>query len=125
MPQGFSVETGFDLSKRLLAIVGSLKTILQNARRESERGPGNPMSAGELCDRLGTFGNVKDSDIRAMVNFLRRNKQPVGSNADGYFWAINHMELEFTRQHLSERIAGIQSALDGVNNAEFESQELL
>ncbi len=122
MPQGFNVETGFDLSKRLLSLVTSLRKILENARRDAARGPGNPMSAGELCDRIGVSA---DADIRAMVNFLRRNKYPIGSNASGYFWAINHMELEFTRQHLRERIRGIQSALDGIVNAEFEAQELL
>lgn len=125
MPTGFNVESGADLSKRLLSIVPTLKTILENARKDANRGPLNPVSAGELCDRLAPFGNVKDADIRAMVNCLRRNKCPIGSNANGYFMAINHIELETTRQHLYERIQGIQGALRGLENAEFEAQELI
>jgi len=126
MPTGFNVETGSKLSPKLLSYAPILLKFLKTEREQRGRGPGNSLLSIEIESHLSTFGrDVKGSDVRAMVNYLRRNKYPVGSNADGYFLAINRQELDFTIQHMQERISSIRAALNGLEGSFDDQEEVL
>ncbi len=113
MPTGFDVESGAELSKKLLYLVPWLERTLRKHQTI------NPVTAKDLCVRCKSDNNIdiEGPDVRAMVNFFRRNENPVGSMADGYFWATERQQLDSTILHLRERISGISSALHGLEKA--------
>ena len=73
-----------------------------------------PMSAGRIAGDYYTKFHVKveGSEIRAAVNHLRRNGEPIGSNADGYWYCTDESEWEETRARLLERIKNQRAAAD-------------
>ena len=52
-----------------------------------------------------------------MVNFLRRNRKPIGSGSTGYFWAVNRAELGRSKRQLEDRINALRAAVDGLDRA--------
>lgn len=127
MPTGFDVETGCNLSPKLDALANPFLEFLKAERSEHQRGPGNPISATGIIAWAYDIRlvKIKDSDVRAIVNFLRRNRQPIGSNKDGYFYALNVIELQFTLQHLGERVSAIRGAYEGLSHSFDHRDQLL
>lgn len=115
MPSGFSVETGVNLSDRLKAVVWQFKDDLMAARAAGSITPAKPLTAREICKMYATV--KEDSDVRAMVNYLRRRGCPVASGSQGYFWARTADELVTTRQHLLERRDALDAVIAGVGEA--------
>lgn len=118
MPTGFDIETGSDLSEKLVGIVLEFKDDLKNARHIQQITPENPISSFQLCAMYAERGHkIESPDIRAMVNYLRRNGCPIGSNSYGYFWALAWDELATTREHLGQRRDAISAVLEGLGRA--------
>lgn len=125
MPAGFDVETGTALSAKLQGFVDKLGDWLK-ARRDRDDVPREIGAAG-IIEYARQFHHVdlKDSDVRAMVNHLRRSRKPIASSAAGYFWAVNHQELRPTLEHMYQRISAMAQAADGLKYAEFGEARLL
>lgn len=124
MPRGFEkIETGSHLSEKLTSLVLTLKDYLIRQREHNKRGPFQPVGAQEIIRYFKSvhMKDIKDSDVRAMVNYLRRDHCPIGSNAKGYFWAKYPQELEETKGQLKDRIIAINKALEGLERA-FEDK---
>jgi len=125
MPAGFDVETGSALSPKLAGFVEKLGEWLK-ARRDRDDVPMEIGAAGIIEYAKGYHHlDFKDSDVRAMVNYLRRNKKPIASSAAGYFWAVNHQELRPTLEHMHQRISAMAQAADGLKYADFGEARLL
>jgi hypothetical protein len=114
MPTGFYVETGSDLSLKLQGLVGWLEEYLKSKN-------GRPVTGEEICHARADI-RLSGPDIRAMVNYLRRQSKPIGSEANGYFWATEPGQLDATILHLRERLSAIQAALHGLENSKYELQ---
>jgi hypothetical protein len=114
MPTGFKVESGAALSHKLATIAPTILNFLKDNRTAWPNL--KPLSAGYLCHWASESYQLKleGSDVRAIVNYLRQSGEPIGSNAEGYFYALTRAELDSTVQHLSERIAAISKALHGM-----------
>ncbi|RTL20746.1 MAG: hypothetical protein EKK55_17325 [Rhodocyclaceae bacterium] len=121
MPTGFDVETGSNLSQKLAEIAPRLAEYLKRCRIAGKVTPDSPVTAADLCDvinsREDAGAKVQGPDIRAMVNYLRRSKAPIGSGANGYFWATDIKELGPTIVHMMERRDAIQSAITGLESS--------
>lgn len=65
----------------------------------------------QLCDELGL---TKDSEVRAVVNALRREGYPICSNGSGYWLSDNPAEVLETIHSLEHRIVGIAEATEGL-----------
>lgn len=61
--------------------------------------------------------NVSGSDIRAMVNYLRREGYPICASNDGYFWSNDINELSESVDALTDRITSMTAARDGLRRA--------
>lgn len=127
MPTGFDVESGANLSNKLLAIVDRMGAWLQRKRNEGESTPDKPTPAAAIISYCRDYlhAELESPDVRAMVNYLRRNKKPIGSSAGGYFWAVNHNELRPTLEHMYQRINAMAQAADGLKYADFGEEKLL
>lgn len=66
-----------------------------------------------LRDLFGGSG----ADLRRVVNELRQDGEPVGSNRNGYFYCIRYSEINDTVQHLHHRADGILKAAEGLLRA--------
>lgn len=115
MPTGSRVETGSALSNKLLPLAPRLSVMLKRMRESGAATPARPVTAGRIKGHMATSGFVvHNSEICAMVNYLRRTGHPIASNGDGYFWANTKDELEPTIKHMRERIASMSDALGGM-----------
>jgi hypothetical protein len=123
MPVGFNVESGADLSDKLKHLAPRVLYKLQEGRKAKTITPENPISGQSMCEYLKDTSAyaIQTSDIRAIVNHLRREKNPIGSNIDGYFFALGISELDLTLTHLKQRAAAIYSAIHGLKNS-FENE---
>lgn len=65
----------------------------------------------QLCDELGL---TKDSEVRAVVNALRREGYPICSNKDGYWLSDKPEEIMETIHSLEHRMVGIAEATEGL-----------
>jgi hypothetical protein len=118
--KGFGwIDSGGDLRAELQPAAHMLGNILELARQDGTITPDKPANADRVKDLLLKNGyEVKsDVEIRALVNFLRRIKRPIGSNGKGYFWALNGRELTDTLEQLDSRIKGILAARNGLATA--------
>jgi hypothetical protein len=118
MPTGFNVPSGSSLSAKLIPVAHRLAEYLRKSRQFDQITPDNPKTAAELVE-IGADAGLKleGPTIRAMVNYLRINRHPVGSNGNGYFWAIKREELNPTLIHMMERISAIQHAVTGLEQS--------
>lgn len=73
----------------------------------------NPILSSELELEF----NIPGFKVREMINELRQEKYPIGSNRSGYYWANTYQELLPTIEDLQSRIKGIKKALDGLEKS--------
>jgi hypothetical protein len=117
MPRGFSdIESGGDLSEKLHAVVWDLRDDLKLARESGFLTPERQLSGRKIAAMFGESKGVKlsDSDIRAMVNFLRQKEEPIISTNKGYFYAMTWEEAEFWMKSLHDRLVATERAYNGV-----------
>ena len=61
--------------------------------------------------------SVTGKELRDMVNVLRREGVPIGSDQSGYFYAKTEAEIRATIRHMRNRIAGISAAITGLRRS--------
>lgn len=60
---------------------------------------------------FGRVYGVKDSTFRAMIRYLRRNKNEICSSGNGYYWAATSEELDKCISHLRSRRNSLDETL--------------
>jgi hypothetical protein len=73
-------------------------------------GKGNCITASKLNEIFG--GN--SADVRAVVNALRIDGEPICSCCEGYYYPVTKSEVIQTIQSLESRIVGICKAVNGL-----------
>jgi len=73
----------------------------------------DPVYSAEMEKGLGVTG----PEIRAAISYLRTLRLPIGSGANGYFWAKWVSDLSSTIQHLEGRATRIRRTADGLKSA--------
>lgn len=63
-------------------------------------------------------------EIRALVNMYRRNKIPIGSSSNGYFYARNEDDIQNTIQHMKERERSIRACRIGLEKSFIKQNNL-
>jgi hypothetical protein len=85
-------------------------------------GINTPITGGKLAALMGWQGRKGrngDARVRGTVSYLRVERLlPIGSEGDGYFWAIKPEELEGTLEHLRARVEKISQVLYAVKRAQ-------
>lgn len=71
------------------------------------------VSGAELEQVLGING----TDLRKLVNRLRRKGIPVGSDRSGYFYAVTAGEVYDTIRQLKRMASGLEAAINGLEQA--------
>lgn len=66
---------------------------------------------------LETALNVSGNELRRQVNRLRRNRVPICSGLEGYFYARNAGEIYATIRGLRDMMFGLSQAIDGLEAA--------
>ena len=66
---------------------------------------------------IGTDLFHQGTELRQLVNQLRRAGIPIASNSSGYFYAATEQEVRATIGHLTRRISGIAAAIHGLNRS--------
>ena len=77
------------------------------------KGRKNAVKSAELEQSLHISGN----ELRRRVNRLRREGVPIGSSADGYFYAVTAGEVYATLRQLRTMAAGLEAAISGLESA--------
>ena len=68
------------------------------------------VSGAELERALSLSG----TDLRRLVNRLRRRGMPVASDRSGYFYAVTAGEVYTTIRQLKQMVAGLEKAIAGL-----------
>lgn len=71
------------------------------------------VSGAELERSLGISG----TDLRKLVNRLRRKGIPIGSDRSGYFYAATAGEVYSTIRQLRQMADGLEAAIRGLEGA--------
>lgn len=71
------------------------------------------VSGAELERVLGISG----TDLRKLVNRLRRKGHPIGSDRNGYFYAVTAGEIYSTIRQLRSMTAGLEAAICGLESS--------
>ncbi len=71
------------------------------------------VSGGELERVL----NLSGTDLRKLVNRLRRRGVPIASDRSGYFYAVNAGEVYSTIRQLRQMAAGLEKAIAGLEDS--------
>lgn len=74
------------------------------------KGRQHPVKSAELERTL----DISGTDLRKLVNKLRRKGVPICSGRDGYFYAKNAGDILRTIRQLKIMIKGLQAAVDGL-----------
>ena len=74
------------------------------------KGRQHPIKSAELERTL----DISGTDLRKLVNKLRRKGVPICSGRDGYFYAKNAGDILRTIRQLNVMIRGLQAAVDGL-----------
>ncbi len=61
--------------------------------------------------------NLSGTDLRKLVNRLRRKGVPIGSSRDGYFYAKTAGEVYATIRQLQVMEQGLRAAIQGLESA--------
>lgn len=118
MPTGFDVPSGSTLSEKLIPVAHRLADYLKRCRDSGSITPDKPKTSTDLIRAMAAAGfHIEGPAVRAMVNYLRIHKNPIGSTANGYFWANTPAELNSTIMHMMERIGAIQAAVTGLERS--------
>jgi len=121
MPTGFpDIASGSNLSPKLLPVLEELRQLFWTWRCNGTATPDSPIKSEAIRYQLKfiTGKMIADATVRALVNALRQQREPIASTAHGYFYALNREELAMTKQHMHERIAAMSRALTGLERAE-------
>ena len=86
---------------------------LKNYLKNNCHGRGSAVKSLELEAALQVNGN----ELRRQVNRLRRNKVPICSGPEGYFYARNAGEIYATIHGLKDMMYGLSQAVDGLEAA--------
>ena len=86
---------------------------LKNHLKNNCHGRRNAVKSQELEAALQVSGN----ELRRQVNRLRRNKVPVCSGPEGYFYARNAGEIYATIRQLRQMEKGLNAAIEGLEGA--------
>ena len=71
------------------------------------------VSGAELERALGLSG----TDLRKLVNRLRRKGVPIASDRQGYFYAATAGEVYTTIRQLRQMVTGLEKAIAGLEEA--------
>ena len=86
---------------------------LKNYLRNNCHGRKRAVKSLELEKVLQISGN----ELRRQVNRLRRNRVPICSGPEGYFYARNAGEIYATIHSLKDMVYGLTQAIDGLEEA--------
>ncbi len=86
---------------------------LKNYLKNNCHGRGNAVKSPELEQALCVSGN----ELRRQVNRLRRNRFPICSGPEGYFYARNAGEIYTTIRGLKDMMFGLGQAIEGLEAA--------
>ena len=86
---------------------------LKNYLRNNCHGRKRAVKSLELEQVLQISGN----ELRRQVNRLRRNRVPICSGPEGYFYARNAGEIYATIHRLKDMVYGLTQAIDGLEEA--------
>ncbi len=86
---------------------------LKNYLRNNCHGRKRAIKSPELEASLNVSGN----ELRRQVNRLRRNRVPICSGPEGYFYARNAGEIYATIRGLKDMMFGLSQAIDGLEEA--------
>lgn len=126
MPRGFDTPSGSSLNEKQKQLAFKVLDYLKRRRIDGARTIEHPAPAHEICDIFNKLGWVmSDVVLRSLVNFLRQEGHPIASGQGGYFYAMHQAELKSTTKHLSDRISGIQKALNGLDTCFGGQKELI
>ena len=126
MPTGYNTASGSGLKEKEIQMAAHLHAYLKKMRDNGDATPDNPLCGAAICRMFDEIGRpLSEVSLRALVNHLRQNQVPIASCSGGYFYARYPAELKGTIHHLSDRIAGIQKAVDGLVGCFGGQSELL
>ena len=86
---------------------------LLNYLKEACTGRKYRASGAELEAALGISG----TDLRKLVNQLRRKTHPIASDRSGYFYATTAGEVYDTIRQLKRMAAGLEAAINGLERS--------
>ena len=66
---------------------------------------------------------ISGTDLRKLVNRLRRKGYPIGSDRNGYFYAVTASEIYSTIRQLQSMVAGLEAAIRGLETSMDRFQE--
>lgn len=123
----FPTPSGSNLPVRLQKVAPIFLAKLKASRTAGLITATQGIPAKKICEslKLSKGLTVHDADIRAMVNYWRRNGEPIISLSNGYSYALKPEELQSTMEHLEDRIKAEQSALSGLKRAFKTEAEIL
>lgn len=79
-------------------------------------GKENPITSRDL----ESITNLKGTQIRAEVNRLRTEGEPIASNGNGYYIATTDEELTATIRNLESRRNAMNRAIEGLTEAKYK-----
>ena len=60
---------------------------------------------------------ISGTDLRKLVNRMRRKGVPIGSDRCGYFYATNAGEVYDTIRQLKQMVSGLEAAISGLERS--------
>jgi len=125
MPGGFNTTSGSRLPERLIPVKAKLLSDLKSARERKTVTQKNPISAQTICDRyLKIYGySITDIDIRAIVNSLRNDLHPIGSNSKGYWYVKGAGEWVEVIAHLVDRRNAIDKVIRSTRSIQASMEQ--
>ena len=111
----FLVEN--DFVEEISGMTDSMLVLLDYRKigREHREEPGRRRAIKSL--ELEATMNVSGNELRRQVNRLRRQKVPVCSGTEGYFYARSAGEIYATINGLKDMMYGLAQAIDGLEAA--------
>ena len=61
--------------------------------------------------------HVSGTDLRKLVNQLRRKTHPISSDRSGYFYATTAGEVYDTIRQLKQMVSGLEAAISGLERS--------
>ena len=98
----------------LLARSAILLKHLKARRADGKITAENPIPASAICRAYSQKPydwNIRDTNIRAMVHYLRATGNDVGSNESGYWFIVDPEEYDAVIHHLTGRAREIEEII--------------
>lgn len=99
--------------KRHLDILKNNQRIMKEELLELLKEHGNYLGGDILRFKLGLKSTV---EVRALINELRTEGNPIIAGKHGYKYTESKIEIETYRLHLQGRIRAMNKALQGIND---------